>query len=589
MSFEAWLSLLSVLLVAYLLAFTRLGATKSMLSVLALLILARVSSPEQALAGFANVGLWTVAVLYLVVAGLVDTGAVHAIGSRILGGRQSVFGAQARLMVPVAAASGFLNNTPIVAMLVPVVEDWAKRWQVPVSRLLLPLSFAAILGGTLTLVGTSTNLIIHGMLLDSTEIEHFGFFEIGAVGLPAAVLGVAFLLVAGRWLLPDRQSPLRQEGKSREYAIELLVAQDSPLVGKSIEEAGLRHLPGAFLAEIERAETLLPVVGPAQRLRAGDRLLFVGVVDSVLDLVRMRGLVPAPEQLFELDTPRAERRLFEAVVSESCAVVGMCVRDAGFRGRYEAVIIAVARNGERLRGKVGDIVLAPGDTLLLEARPSFATRHGNARDFLLVHELSDGGVPRHERAGLALLILLGMVVLAATGVLTMFESALLAAGGMFATRCTTGSAALARVDTSVIAVIGAALGIGEALTRTGAAAHVAELWMSLLGSDPWLALCGIYVLTAALTSFITNNAAAVLVFPLAQGIATALGVSFVPFVIVIMMAASASFATPVSYQTNLMVYGPGGYRFGDYVRLGLPLNVLVAIVVLLLAPRIWPF
>jgi di/tricarboxylate transporter len=589
LSLDAWFTLSTVLLVAGLLIGTRVAADLILAGGLTILILAQVISPAEALSGVANPGLWTVAVLYVVVAGLVDTGAVYAIGARLLGRPASLTGAQLRLMLPVTAMSGFLNNTPVVAMLVPVVEDWARRWRLPVSRLMIPLSYAAIFGGTFTLIGTSTNLIVHGMMQRSTDLPAMGFFDIGAVGLPAAVLGIAFVLVAGRWLLPDRRPPLREPEQAREYAIEMLVQENSPLVGKSIEQAGLRQLPGAFLAEIERADALLPAVAPTERLRAGDRLLFVGVVESVRELVRVRGLVPAPEQLFKLDMPRAERRLFEVVVSDSSPVAGKSIREGGFRRRYEAVVIAVARNGERLRGKVGDIVLRPGDTLLLEGRPAFAERQRNSRDFLLIHELAGSSVPRHDRAWVALSILALMVGAATSGLLSMFEAALAAAALTVLTRCTTSASARASIDWSVLAVIGASLGIGQALLVTGAAAAVANGWLGLVGDSPWTALVGVYLLTSLFTSLITNNAAAVLIFPIALSAAEGLGVSPMPFVIAVMMAASASFATPISYQTNLMVYGPGGYRFSDYLRLGLPLNLLLGAVVVLLTPLVWPF
>jgi di/tricarboxylate transporter len=586
---DAWFTLFTVALVAGLLIGTRIAPDLVLAGGLTLLILAQVISPAEALSGVANPGLWTVAVLYVVVAGLVDTGAVYAIGARLLGRPTSTVNAQWRLMLPVTVMSGFLNNTPVVAMLVPVVEDWAKRWRMSVSKLMIPLSYAAILGGTITLIGTSTNLIVHGLMLASTDLPPMGFFEIGAVGLPAALVGVAFVLLAGRWLLPERRPPLREPEAAREYAIEMLVQTGSPLVGQSIEQAGLRQLPGAFLAEIERADALLPAVAPSERLHAGDRLLFVGVVESVLDLVRVRGLVPAPEQLFKLDTPRPERRLFEVVVSDTNPVAGKSIRDGGFRSRYQAVVIAVARNGERLRGKVGDIVLRAGDTLLLEARPSFAERQRNSRDFLLIHELTGGSVPRHERAGVALTILALMVGAAASGLLSMFEAALAAAAAVVLTRCTTSTAARASIDWQVLTVIGASLGIGQALLTSGAAAGVAHWWLAIAGNQPWTALLGIYLLTSLFTSLITNNAAAVLIFPIAQSAAASLEVSLMPFVVAIMMAASASFATPISYQTNLMVYGPGGYRFADYLRIGLPLNLLLGIVTVVLAPLIWPF
>jgi di/tricarboxylate transporter len=528
-------------------------------------------------------------VLYVVVSGLVDTGAIQAIGSRLLGRPSGVADAQWRLMAPVLALSAFLNNTAVVVMLVPFVEDWARRCRIPVSKLMIPLSYAAILGGTCSIIGTSTNLVVQGLVMKSTQLGQMGFFEIGAVGLPCALIGILFITATQKWLLPDRRPPLQDPAEAREYAIEMLVDKSSGLIGKSVEQAGLRSLPGAFLAEIQRAETILPAVARTEILRAGDRLLFVGVVESVVDLVKMRGLVPAPDQLFKLDAPRPERRLIEVVISDSCPIIGKTIRDGRFRSRYDAVVIAAARNGERIRGKIGDIVLRAGDTLLIESRPSFTTQYGNSRDFLLVHEVQGATLPRHDRAWLATAILGCMVAAAATGLLSMLEAALVAGGLMIATRCTTVNAARARVDWSVLTIIGTSLGLGLALQVSGAAAAIAHWALGVVGGHPWLALLVLYGLTMALTEMVTNTAAAVLVFPIAQATAAGLGVSFWPFVACIMMAASASFATPIGYQTNLLVYGPGGYRFGDYLRIGLPLNVLLGLVTVVLAPRIWPF
>jgi len=586
---DAWLTLAVVAAMMLLLIGTRVSPDLILVGALTVLILADVLSPADALSGLGNPGLATVGVLYAVVAGLTDTGAVHAFGSRLLGRPTSVPGALTRLMVPVSAMSAFLNNTPIVAMLVPVVEDWAKRTGIAVSKLMIPLSYAAILGGTCTLIGTSTNVIVYGLAQERTDLDPIGFFEIGAVGLPAAIIGVLYILAAQKWLLPERRSPLRDVGQTREYALEMLVEESSPMIGKSVEQAGLRHLPGAFLAEIDRDGMLIPAVAPTEKLRANDRLLFVGVVESLVDLLRMRGLYPAPDQLFKLNAPRPERRVVEVVVAENCPLVGRTIREGRFRSRYDAVVIAAARNGERLRGKIGDIELRAGDTLLLECRPSFVERQRNSKDFLLVSEVQNAHIPRHERAWVATAILAGMVALATAEILSMLEAALVAAALMIATGCTTTSSVRSSIDWSVLIVIGASIGIGQALQSTGAAAAIADTWINALGQEPWLALIGVYVLTNLFTEVLTNNAAAVLVFPIAAATAQSLGVNFEPFVFAIMMAASAGFATPIGYQTNLMVYGPGGYRFSDYVKFGVPLNVLVGAVTVVLAPLIWPF
>ena len=308
MGSDAWITLAVVLATLGVLIAVRISADVVLVAGLTSLMILGVLSPEDALSGLANPGLATVGVLYVVAAGLVNTGAVHAIGAILLGRPNSVRSAQLRLMLPVAGLSGFLNSTPLVAMLVPVVEDWARRCSVSVSKLMLPLSYAAILGGTFTLIGTSTNLVVYGLVLDQTSLGPMGLFEIGMIGLPCAVIGIAFIVFAQRWLLPERKPPLVTFGDAREYAIEMLLQPESPLIGKTVEAAGLRHLPGAFLAGIERGVTVLPAVSPKETLLVGDRMLFVGVVDSLADLLKIRGLVPAPDQLFKLTEPRPERR-----------------------------------------------------------------------------------------------------------------------------------------------------------------------------------------------------------------------------------------------------------------------------------------
>jgi di/tricarboxylate transporter len=313
------------------------------------------------------------------------------------------------------------------------------------------------------------------------------------------------------------------------------------------------------------------------------------VVESVKDLHRIRGLKPATDQVFQLDAPRYQRCLVEAVVSDTFPLLGKTIREGRFRGMYNAAVIAVARNGERVRAKIGDIVLRPGDTLLMEASPSFAEQQRNCRDFLLVSRMEDSSPRRHDKAWVALLVLAAMVAVVTFGWLSMVVAAMLAAGLMIMTRCCSASSARHSVDWSVLVVIAAALGIGQALEKTGTARVIAETLLGIAGQNPWVGLAVVYGLTTLFTEIITNNAAVALLFPIALATADKLGVNFMPFVMAIMIAASASFATPLGYQTNMMVYGPGGYRFSDYLRLGIPLNILIGITTVALAPVIWPF
>ena len=589
MTWEGWFSVAVVALVVGLLAATRLAADIVLVAGVTILLLSGVLTPPEALAGLANEGMATVAVLYVVAAALRETGAIGWIVQGVLGRPRNLSGAQLRLMAPVVGLSAFLNNTPVVAMFLPAVVDWARQNRLPVSKLLIPLSYAAILGGTLTLIGTSTNLVVSGLMSAHPSLPGLAMFDITWVGLPSVVVGVAYLVFFGRWLLPDRKPVMSDLDDARQYTVEMMVPAGSPLAGKTIEEAGLRHLPGMFLVEIERDGAILPAIGPHQRLRDNDRLVFAGIVDSVVDLQRIRGLVPASDQVFKLAVPRPERCLTEAVVSDSCPLVGKSIREGRFRNVYNAAVIAVARNGERIQRKIGDIVLRPGDTLLLEAEPGFVDRQHNSRDFFLVSRLPDSRPLREDRAFIAVAILIGMVTVATLEWMPMLQAAMLAAGLLLLTRCITGNAARGAVDWEVLIAIAASFGLGHALEKTGAAQFIAASMIQLAQGDPWVTLAVVYLVTMLFTELITNNAAAVLVFPIALATSGSLGVSFMPFAIAIMMAASASFSTPIGYQTNLMVYGPGGYRFTDYFRVGIPLNLLLALVTISLAPLIWPF
>ncbi len=599
MGIDAWITIGMVGLVLVLLAGTRYAADLILAAGLTGLLVVPVPGDQgwrfgvigvsDALAGLANPGMVTVGVLFIVATAVRQTGGMDWIAQRVLGRPRSLITAQGRVMLPVAAMSAFLNNTPVVAMFIPTVVDWARHCRFSASKLLIPLSYAAILGGLCTLIGTSTNLVVNGLLISETGHTPLGMFEIAWVGLPCAVVGMVYLLTLGRWLLPQRRPPISLSDDPRQYTVEMIIDSGGPLVGKTIEQAGLRHLPGMYLMEVDRPDEVIPAVGPNTLLKANDRLVFVGVIESVVDLRKIRGLTPATDQVFKLRSPLRNRVLIEAVVSDSCPLVGRSIREGRFRTVYNAAVIAVARNGQRIRRKIGDIVLRPGDTLLLETTPAFVDQQRNRRDFFLVSAVDDSQPPHHERAPIALAILIGMVVLVASGAMAMLPAAMLAAGLMIITRCINTAQARRSIDWSVLFVIAAAFGIGRAMDETGAANGIASTLIGFVQGNPYLTLIVIYGLTTLFTELITNNAAAVLMFPIALATAGDLNVDYMPFVITIMIAASASFATPLGYQTNLMVYGPGGYRFTDYLRVGLPLNLLLWATTAAITPLIWPF
>jgi di/tricarboxylate transporter len=554
------------------------------------LLAAGVLAPDEAFKGMANEGMLTVAALFVVAAAVERTGALASLVDRALGRPQSLASAQVRTMVAPAALSAFMNNTPVVALMVPAIRDWAKKHRLSVSKLLMPMNAAVILGGLCTLIGTSTNVVVSGLVAAKTG-RTLGMFEITWLGVPLLIAGLAYLLVASksRYLLKDRRPAMSQSDDPRQYSLEMLVEPGSPLVGRTIEEAGLRGLEGLFLMEIDRAGHVMAAVAPTERLEAGDRLVFVGVVDSVVELQKIRGLRPATDQVFQLDGPRSERVLVEAVVSNTCPLVGQTIREGRFRSTYDAVVIAVARNGERLQMKIGDIALEPGDTLLLEASPTFLDRQRSSRHFYLVSEVSGSTPPRHDRAWIACTVLAAMVLAATFELVPMVAAAFVAAATVLVTGCISSNEARRSIEWESLLLIAASFGLAKAMEKTGLDESIARSTIAAAGDGPHAVLAAIYFVTMLFTELMSNNAAAVLLFPIAWQTATDLGVNPMPFVMAVTVAASCGFATPMGYQTNLMIYGPGGYKFSDYLRFGGPLNLLVMAITVLLAPLIWPF
>lgn len=566
---------------------TRLSPDAVMMAALTVLAVTGILTPGEALAGFANPGLMTVAALFVVAAGVRNAGGVDVIVGTVLGEPKHYRRALARMMLPVAATSSVLNNTPVVATMIPAVSRWSARIGVSPSKLMIPLSYASILGGTLTLIGTSTNLVVDGQYRALTGAEGFGLFAITPVGATVAVVGFLFLLLTANWLLPVRTSPTEQFANRREFTFEVAVAANGPLVGLSIEQARLRNLKRIFLAEIDRAGTVLTAVSPGELLQAGDRLVFVGDTDAIVDVLRINGLVASDTATPVIERDTAERRLVEAVVSPYCDGIGETLRDARFRDRYGAVVLAVSRQGAPLRGNLGSIRLQAGDVLLLEARPAFVTRQRQVRDFLLVNDTGERR-PDSSRAGIAWAIIIAMVGLATTGLTSMLEAALLAAGAMIVTRCCSAADARRSLDLTVIVTIAASFALGAALQATGAAAWLASSALAVADGRPLLLLAMTYFGVSLLTELITNNAAALIMLPVVLAASAAVGLPAEPFVITTMIAASASFATPLGYQTNLMVFGPGGYRFADFMRIGIVMNVLGGVVTVLVVPRFFP-
>lgn len=588
LTWQAWVTLGVVIFVLGAMVLTHLAADIVLVAGVTILVMTGVLNSSQAFAGMANDAMLTVAVLYVVACAIDATGATGWAIQKLLRRPKTVTGAIARMMFPVSFISAWLNNTPVVAMFMPAVNVWARRNNIASSKLMIPLSYAAVLGGCCTLIGTSSNLVVNGLLIRANK-HPMNMFDIAWVGVPCTVLGIIMVVALQKWLLPDRRRVIDETDDPREYTVLMRVDPAGPLVGQTIERAGLRHLPKTFVAGINRGELIMPAVSPHEKLQADDELVFVGIIDSVVDLQKIRGLVPATNQVFKLGSQRVERCLIEAVVSSRCPLIGQTIRDGRFRSVYNAVVVAVARSGERINKKIGDIILQPGDTLLLEALPTFVEQQHNSRHFFLVSRVENSSPVRHEKALVAIAIMLAMVVAASFEWLSMLVAGMLAAGAMLITRCITSQMARRSVDWNVLIAIAASLAIGLAIEKTGLAQVLASQLIGLSAGHVWWSLVVVYGIGLLVTELIANNAAAALVFPIAMQTASQLHVNHMPFVIAVAVSASFGFAIPLAYQTHMMVYGPGGYRFTDFLKIGIPLDILCWIVTVLIVPLAFPF
>jgi len=578
LSFEAWFTLVVLALTFAALLKEVLAPDIVLFGALVTLWGGGVISAEEATRGFSNAQVLTVALLFVVAAAVQQTGALRKVERLMLGAGTSKAAAVGRLAVPTAALSAFLNNTPIVAMFMPMVLSWAHAHKIAPSRLLIPLSYAAILGGTCTLIGTSTNLVVSGLLEEAGHAP-LGMFELSVVGVPVTVLGVLYLATIGQRLLPDRAAPddPAPPGEARSYSVSVHVGPTWAGCGKPVEEAGLRHLEGLFLVEIRRADQRIYPVRPTDRIEANDDLIFYGRPETVVELLAINGLT-ADDGSHSPQGPSPNSRIHEIVIRQGSGLIGSTLRELNFRRAYDAAVIGIYRDGERLRSKLGDVRLRAYDTLLVQSAVGFRKAWADSKDFYLLSSPLEG-----ELAGghtlISLLILVAMVGLMGSGLVSPLLAAAAAAVLMVVSRCIEPGQARRAVDLSVLVVVASAFGLSAAVEKSGLATLAAQAVQSALGdSSPWLALAAVYLLCAVVTELLSNSAAAALVLPVALSVAEVLEVDPRPFALTVCVAASLSFVTPLGYQTNLLIYSPGGYRFTDFTRVGLPLALICFVV-----------
>jgi len=579
LSFEfIYTSLLIVLMTVFLIR-EWLEPDLIVFSVLVLLTIGGVINLAEAFSGFSNPGMLTVALLFIIAAALQNTGILNRIGDFLSRSTSKLSKKLFQFLLPVSVISAFFNNTPVVAMFIPAVRQWSKKADIPVSKLMIPLSYASIVGGTCTLIGTSTTLVVHGLMLEN-GIKGLGFFEISKISAPIAVLALIVICLVGYRILPNRREPIvKLDENSREYVIEMTVQTDFQYIGQTIEKAGMRQLKGLYLFQIEREGELITNVNPKERIQLNDRLFFTGLPETVLELQRTPGLSVIKDSSFNLKNYDSDNMgTFEAVISANSPLIGQNVRNSQFRTRYDAVILAIHRSGERITKKIGDIVLHSGDTLLLLAKQNFVKKWYHSKDFYLVSRAPLIPSKPKWHVYFSLIVLVLMIITMATGLVPILIAVSAAALLLLIFRTISTEDARKSIDLGVVLIIASAFGIAKALDNSGVADYVASGILNLLSSLGNIGiLAGVYFITSIYTEIITNNAAAALMFPIILSISQQASIDPRPFFIALAIAASASFATPIGYQTNLMVYGPGGYKFTDFLKVGIPMNLMIGV------------
>ncbi|MFH5830950.1 SLC13 family permease [Halalkalibaculum sp. DA384] len=574
-----------------------------LLTALAILTISGVLSLEQAFQGFANTTLIALGSLYVVSAAMRESGALDRASSFILGREtRSIQRILLRLCPSVSIYSAFLNNTPVVAMGIPAIRRWALKNNIVVSKLLMPLSFAAILGGLCTLIGTSTNLITHG-LLQSHGFEGLSFFELAWVGVPSAVVGLLYLVFISPLLTPARRDIRYEEEQERNLLVEVEIREGADVIGKRVRETGLDEIQGFFLSRINRGDREIAPVPKNEKLRQGDHLLYTakgGIAVKAPDLTDYSGLhvvhKPPRDDVQQEGSP--ERELHQVVVKEGSPLVGSTVEKARLLDRFGAAVTGVRRRGKRVDQPLGPFVLHPGDVLLLDTRPGFREAHEDTKDFFLTSAAGGEAVgaetsieerrPGGKDLYISVAVLVGIVSLVATGLVHIALAGILGVAVLLSFNVIKAGEARKSVDWTVLIVIGSAIGLGKAMEVSGTAELIGR-WMVDLTSvyGHRAVLAGVVIVTGLLTEVITNNGAVALMFPIALSVAESQGVEARGLFISITLVASMSLITPIGYQTNLMVYGPGNYRFTDFFKVGFPLELTLWALVIILVPIFW--
>ncbi|MGO1923610.1 MAG: SLC13 family permease [Jeotgalicoccus sp.] len=559
--------------------------------VLVIFLITGVISSEQALSGFSNEGMLTVLLLFIVAGAIQKHGIIELVIYKLLGKTKTIKKSMLKILLPVGISSGFLNNTPIVVALTPIIREWAVDNGYSPSKFLIPLSYITILGGTITMIGTSTILVVHGLLLGA-GLEGFSFFSLSVVGVPITIAGLIYLMTIGYKLLPEHLGAKEQiSQETKEFLAEAIIEENFEYGDSTVTELGQNVLDGIYIIEIIRNNSrVYPVTGDT-KIVSGDHIVFSGSLNTIGKIQKFKGVkIKTGTELTLNDVSNKDSHLIEAVVSHNSSLLNKTLKQANFKTRYDAGVIAIHRNNQRIKSRVGDIVLKTGDTLLLLADNAFIDSHKYSADFYVVTDVAPPeNLNQDMRKGwISLIALISMILVVTLGWLTMLEAMLVLVVLMIGFKFISPNEIKKFVQFDVILLIASAFAVGAAMTESGLAEYIARgltTFAAPLGIMGVIVI--IYIVTNMFTEIITNSAAAVLMFPIALEVSAGMGIDYMGLIVTVAIAASASFMTPIGYQTNLIVYGPGGYKFSDYLKVGAPLSFITMTIASVVIYMVW--
>lgn len=582
---DAWITIVTVLGMFSILLFTKWRSDVVFLGAIGVLYVTGVLDAKEAFSGFSGTSVVTVGVLFVIVAGLMHTGVLHYMVKYLLGQPSSYAKAVARLMLPVAFLSSFLSNTTVVALFVKIVKMWAKKLGISPSKLLIPLSYASGMGGVCTLIGTPPNLIISGLYEENTG-HAMNILATTIPGLFCLAIGV-LSIIAMRKLLPDRKAPESAFESTGEYTVELQVPSDNPFIGQTLGEAGLYHIKGGSLIKMYHFDdTPLPVTED-EPLMGGDHLIYAGQIDELYEMTVKHQLVSADHHAFSINEKDMEDQVRTAYVTFGSSLIGSTIAGSGFEKKNNMVLVAVSRMGERIKEAPRDVVLQAGDTLLLVCPKHFDPDSSTLKDKIQFFDSDD--VPNIGYGTLiSTAIMIAMVVVSALGIMPLLQCAFLAAAAMLICRCCNMEQAMRAVNWEILMVFAGSAVLGLAIQKTGIAEWMANGILNVCGTNPFVVMTAICFVGTFITEFISNTAAGAMFFPIMYEAAEKLGYEPFPFLIALMISVSSSFATPIGSPTHMLVYGPGGYRFSDFLRIGLLMNIIILAANIFIVNIIYP-